>query len=71
MKITYELKEVLQSVGNMIRAHTWVVPILHYTPGIIDFMLAELEAAEQKTWKIMTMHHALYPRLIDFGCNPE
>lgn len=36
--------------------------MLHYIAGNTDWMLAELDAINRKTWKIMTMHHCLHPR---------
>ena len=49
--------------GNTIQAISkWVVPVIRYTAGIVDWTIAELEDLDRKTRKLMTAHHTLHPQ---------
>ena len=61
------VRKVLESQlngGNLITAiNTWVVSLLRYATGFIDWTHGELEALDRRVRKLMTMHNALYPRV--------
>ena len=42
--------------------NTWAVPVVKYPDGIVDWTQSELEKFDWKTWKLMNMHHILYPK---------
>ena len=47
------------NAGNTIRAiNTWALPVIRYTAGIIEWTVAELQDADRKTRKRLTMHGA-------------
>ena len=49
--------------GNIIKAiNTWVVPVVKYIAGIINWTQAELKDLNRKTRELMSAHHALHPQ---------
>ena len=49
--------------GNTIQAiNNWVVPVIRYTAGIVDWKIAELKNLDLKTRKLMTAHCTLHPQ---------
>jgi hypothetical protein len=57
-RIRLILKSELNA-GNSIRAiNTWALPVMRYTAGVIDWTVAELQEADRKTRKLLTMHGA-------------
>jgi hypothetical protein len=57
-RIRLILKSELNA-GNTVRAvNTWALPVMRYTAGIVDWTVAELQEADRKTRKLLTMHGA-------------
>ena len=47
------------NAGNTIRAiNTWALPVMRYTAGILEWTVAELQEADRKTRKLLTMNGA-------------
>jgi hypothetical protein len=47
------------NAGNSIRAiNIWAIPVVRYTAGIVDWTVADLQEADRKTRKLLTMHGA-------------
>ena len=65
VECTNRVHKILKSKlngGNTIQAiNNWVVPVIRYTAGIVDWTIAELEDLDRKTRKLMTAHHTLHP----------
>ena len=63
---TKRVRKILKSKlngGNTIQAiNNWVVPVIRYTVGIVDWTIAVLEDLDHKTRKLITVHRTLHPQ---------
>ena len=63
---TNRIRKILKSKlngGNTIQAiNNWVVPVIRYTTGIVDWTIAELKDLDRKTSKLMTAYRTLHPQ---------
>ena len=55
------MKKYLKSKLRAI--NTWAVSLMRYSVGIVEWTKADLDVADRKTRKLMTMHGMLHPRL--------
>ena len=68
IKIEYikRLKAILKSKlnsGNTVKAiNTWVVPVIRYSAGIVDWKNSELRNIDRKTRNVLNIYQALHPR---------
>ena len=60
------VKKVLGSKlngGNTMKAiNAWAVSVVRYSGGIVDWTIDELQEADRKTRKLLTLNGALHPR---------
>ena len=60
------LKTILSSKfnsGNTVKAiNSWVVPVIRYSAGTVDWKNLELRNMDRKTRNVLNMYQALHPR---------
>ena len=56
------LKSKLNGKNKIVTINTWVISVLRYRTGLINWSKMEVQKPDRKTRKIMTMHGALYPK---------
>ena len=56
------IKSKLDGNSTIQAINTWAVPVLRYGAGIIYWPVAELQALDRKTRKLLTLHRAHHPQ---------
>ena len=56
------LKSQLNGKNNIQAINTYSLPVIRYPAGIISWPLEEMQAANVKTRKLLTMHGTFHPK---------
>ena len=61
MRVRLILRTELKGRNKMEAINSFVVPVVQYSLGIIDWKISELKIIDAKTRKLLNMHKMLYP----------